>query len=396
MSYDFDSRIDRRSIANLNKWNWYPEDVLPLWIADMDFRTPEPILRALRAALDHGILGYEFASSSLLELIAGRLQLMWGWTVAPESIVALPNVNIGYRVAAATACRAGEGVLMQPPVFYDFVDFPAAFGLVRQVAPLRRVDQGQIIHYELDLDLVRQAIHDGARTGMFLLCNPHNPIGRLWSVDELTRLASLCEEKDILLCSDDIHHELLLGGAAYTPVAALAPQIGERTITLFGPGKAYNMSGLVCAFAVIPDVVRRERFTQELGRYSLFPSSAGLIAARVAYSGACDDWLAAVRAYLTANRDALVAFVKQELPGLATTIPDATTLAWLDCAEYIRAGIITGSPSEFFLQKAKVALSDGAPYGPGGVSCVRLNFACPRAVLEEALQRIKQALAGPH
>src|SRR5512141_466352 len=115
MSYDFDSRIDRRSIANMNKWNWYPEDVLPLWIADMDFRTPEPIRRALRAALDHGILGYEFASSSLLELIAGRLQLMWGWTVAPESIVALPNVNIGYRVAAAIACRAGEGVLMQPP-----------------------------------------------------------------------------------------------------------------------------------------------------------------------------------------------------------------------------------------------------------------------------------------
>jgi cystathionine beta-lyase len=396
MSYDFDSCIDRRSIANLNKWNWYPEDVLPLWIADMDFRTPEPILDALRAALDHGILGYEFASSSLLELVAGRAQQVWGWTIAPESIVALPNVNIGYRVAASSACRAGEGVLMQPPVFYDFVDFPPAYGLVRQVAPLRRVDQGQVIRYEFDLDLVRQAIHDGVKTGMFLLCNPHNPVGRIFSVDEMTRLASLCKEKDILLCSDDIHHELLLGEAAYTPIAALAPDIGERTITLFGPGKGYNMSGLGCAFAVIPDAVRRRRFTQELGRLSLFPSSAGLIAARVVYSGACDEWLAAVRAYLTANRDALVTFVKQELPGLATTIPDATYLAWVDCSEYIRAGIITGSPSEFFLKKAQVALSDGAPYGPGGESFVRLNFACPRAVLEEALQRIKQALARPH
>lgn len=391
----FDRVINRRLIANLNKWKWYPEDVLPMWVADMDFLTPEPILNALRDALDHGILGYELASRSLLEMVAGRMKKLYGWAVSPEMIVPLPNVNVGYRVAASVTCKIGEGVLVQPPVFYHFIDFPNHYGLRRQDAPLQCLDRDQVIWYELDADNFRQVIHSGGvRTSFFLLCNPHNPVGRVFTADELKWLASICEKNSITICSDDIHSELLLGNAKYIPLAALSPLIAERTITLIGPGKTFNVSGLGCAFAIIPQIELRQRFTEELERLAIEVSSLGLVAARAAYSGACDDWLSALLGYLTTNRDYLVGFIASELPQLRTTVPDATYMAWLDCKGYIQAGVITGSAQEFFLEKAKVAFYDGASFGPGGEGFVRLNFACPRSVLEEGLLRLKKALTG--
>ena len=394
MSFQFDRFIDRRSIANLNKWKWYPEDVLPMWLADMDFLTPAPIVDALRRTLEHGIFGYERASQSLFEQIAERMKRLYGWEVAPEMILPIPNVNIGYRLAASVVCQAGEGVLVQPPVFPQFIVFPQTYGLRRQDAPLRCVDHGRAIHYELDRDVFRQAIHSGGvKTGMFLLCNPHNPIGRIFSADELDWMAEVCAENDIVICSDEIHNELLLGEAKYTPIAARSPQIAERTITLLGPGKTFNISGLGCAFAIVPGDALRQRFSEELERGALEVNSLGLAAARAAYSGECDDWLAALRSYLTANRDHLIAFIGNELPRLRATIPDATYLAWLDCNPYIQTGEITGSPQAFFLEKGRVALSDGADFGLGGEGFVRLNFACPRSVLDDGLNRILRALA---
>lgn len=394
MSFQFDRFINRRSIANLNKWNWYPEDVLPMWLADMDFLTPEPIVNALRRTLDHGILGYERASQSLFEKVAERMNRLYGWAVSPEMIIPVPSVNVGYRIAASVICKAGEGVLIQPPVFYHFIGFPKDYGLTRQDALLHRIHHGRVIRYELDADVFRQAIHSGgAKTSMFLLCNPHNPVGRIFSANELDWLAGVCAENDIVVCSDDIHNELLLGDAKYTPLAARSPQIAERTITLLGPGKAFNISGLSCAFAIIPQAALRQQFSGELERLALEVNSLGLAAARAAYSGDCDDWLAALCSYLTANRDYLVAFIESELPRLRTTVPDATYLAWLDCNQYIQTGEITGSPQAFFLEKAKMALSDGAAFGPGGEGFVRLNFACPRSVLDEGLMRILKALA---
>jgi cystathionine beta-lyase len=182
MAYEFDLRIDRRSIYNVNKWKWYPEDVIPLWVADMDFRTPEPILDTLRVGLDHGILGYELASPALLELIAGRLQHKWGWTVSPETILAIPNIDAGYRVAASITCGPGEGVLVQPPVFHDFVEFPPAYGWHCQEAPLRRVDHGQIIRYEFDLDSIRRALDGGVtRTHIIDGKFPHSLLLEIFS-----------------------------------------------------------------------------------------------------------------------------------------------------------------------------------------------------------------------
>jgi cysteine-S-conjugate beta-lyase len=393
MTYDFDQIIDRRAAVNLNKWKWYPEDVLPMWLADMDFLTPQPIRDALHAALDQGILGYELPAPSLFEKIAARLERLYCWEVSPEMIVAVPGVNAGFRVAASVACMPGEGVLVQTPVFYDFLDFPSAYGLVRQDAPLQRVDHGRHITYELDPVVFSQALHScNARTGMLLLCQPHNPMGKIFTPQELEWMTSMCVENGVVVCSDDIHNELLLGDAVYTPLAARASDVTVPTITLIGPGKSFNVSGLSCAFAVIPQAGLRQRFTHELERRSIEVNSLGLAAAQAAYSGACDDWLAALRAYLTANRDFLVDYVENELPGLRTTFPEATYLAWLDCNEWLQAGKITGRAQAFFLEQGKVALADGTSFGPGGAGFVRLSFACPRATLEAGLERMTKAL----
>lgn len=390
---EFDQCRNLRAIANLIKWKTYPADVLPMWVADMDFPAPQPIRAAIQRELEHGVLGYASASFPLFEQIAGRMQRWYDWKIAPESIVPIASVNVGYQVAASLVCKPGEGVLIQPPVYYRFVDFPATYHLTRQDAPLRRVQQGRTIAYEFDRERFTRARNAGAKTAMFLLCHPHNPTGRIFSEEELEWMANVCAENDTLICSDDIHHELLLGGARYTPLAACVPHLAERTITLIGAGKSFNVSGLSCAFAIIPQPGLRQRFARELDRLGLEVNSLGLAAAQAAYSGACDNWLAALCEYLTVNRDYLVRFIEKDLPGVRTTVPEATYLAWLDCSAYVQTGEIIGSPYEFFQQRAKVALTDGTTYGPGGENFVRLNFACSRAILEEGLQRMRKALS---
>jgi cystathionine beta-lyase len=284
-------------------------------------------------------------------------------------------------------------VLVQPPVFYDLVDLPARYGLRRLDAPLALVDHATNLSYELEMAGFRQALHGaGSHATLFLLCNPHNPVGKIYRRDELESMAAVCLAHGMVICSDEIHHELVLGDAQFTPVAAISAEVARRTITLVGPGKAFNVSGLGCAFAIIPDEELRRRYAAELERGSLEPGSLGLAAARAAYSGACDEWLAELCAYLTANRDFLVLFLREELPALRMTIPEATYLAWIDCRALIAQGSIPGKPQEFFIDRARVALYDGEAFGPGGEGFVRLNFACPRSILEEALWRIKRSL----
>jgi cystathionine beta-lyase len=227
---------------------------------------------------------------------------------------------------------------------------------------------------------------------MFLLCNPHNPTGQVYSPEELSRMAEICLKHNTIIVSDEIHSELLLGDVRHTPIATLSPEIAEHSITLVAPSKTFNTAGLFCGFAILPNAELRERYKEQVERMTLHVSSLAQAAALVAFSGECDDWLEELRAYLIANRDFLVEFVQKELPGIRITRPDATYLAWLDCTELVSSGQIKGSPFDFFLKKAKVALNDGVPFGTGGEGFVRLNFGCSRATLEEALQRMKTAL----
>jgi cystathionine beta-lyase len=392
MTYNFDSIIERRG-TNSIKWRQYPQDVLPLWVADMDFAAPEPIRAALMRVVEQGVLGYDFPTKELRETVAARMQMLYGWQVSPDAVVATPGVVAGFTIAAHTLCMAGQGILVQPPVYPPFLKVHGNAGLVRQDAPLALEVGGASLRYAVDFVVFQQAVHSaGARTGMFLLCNPHNPTGQVYTKDDLERMADICLRNDISICSDEIHSEILLGGKKHIPIAALDPEIADHTITLIAPSKTFNIPGLFCGFAIIPNKDLLERYKKTVERMAMHVSSPGLVAAQVAFSGTCDAWLAALCAYLTGNRDFLVEFVRDELNGIRTTIPDATYLAWLDCTKQVKSGIISGTPYEFFLKSAKVALNEGREFGSGGEGFVRLNFGCPHATLVEALARMKSAI----
>ncbi len=391
MPYNFDSIIERRA-TNCVKWRQYPTDVLPLWVADMDFSAPEPILKALQCSLEHGILGYEFPSIELCETVAARMQTLYGWKVSPEMVVATPGVVSGFTAAAYALCKPGEGILVQPPVYPPFLKVHAGDGWVSQQAPLVLETEGSTLRYKLDFDIFEQAFHSaGAKTGMFLLCNPHNPTGQAYTREELGHMAELCLKKNVPICSDEIHSELVLEGTRHIPIAALDPEVAERTITLIAPSKTFNIPGLFCGFAIIPNKDLLESYKKAVERMTMHVNCLGLIAAQAAFSGDCDEWLRELRAYLTTNRDFVVQFVQKELDGIHTTVPQATYLAWLDCNDLIRSGRISDTPSEFFLKQARVALNEGSEFGAGGEGFVRLNFGCPRSTLVEALGRIKSA-----
>ena len=389
----FDAPVERRQTHSL-KWTRYPKDVLPLWVADMDFMAPEPIRQVLRSAVAHGVLGYEIPGKKLLERVAARMQSLYGWAVSPDWVVAVPGLVAGFKAAARAVCRSGDGVLLQPPVYPPFLEVPQHTGTVGQFAPLRPVTVGHKLRYEIAWDVFETALNSsGAHTAMFLLCHPHNPTGAIYSKADLQRMAGLCLQNDTVICSDEIHNDLLLGGAPHLPFAAVAPDIALRTITLVSPSKTFNVAGLFCGFAIIPDPALRARYWSVVQSLGLHVNSLGLLAAEAAFSGECESWLEDLRRYLTANRDYLVEFVARELAGVRVTVPQATYLAWLDFSELVRAGRIATTPYRFFLDKAKVALNAGADFGPGGDHCVRLNFGCPRATLAEALQRMGKALA---
>ncbi|HOV48421.1 MAG TPA: PatB family C-S lyase [Anaerolineae bacterium] len=382
MTCDFDAFIDRR-FGDSIKWNVCEEDELPLWVADMDFRCPEPVIAALQERVAHGIFGYGSAPSELREVLVARLAALYDWRVAPEAIVFLPGVVVGFNLAAQALTRPGDGLLIQTPIYPPFLTVAADAGLRPESMELSRRPDGA---YEIDFDRFEAAL--SPHTAMFLLCNPHNPVGRVFRRDELERLAQLCFQKRVLICSDEIHCDFIFSGQRHYPIAALDPEIAASTLTLMAPSKTFNIPGLGCSFAVIPDPALRERFNAGQRGVVGHVNVLGYTAALAAYRDG-GPWLESLLAYLEANRDFLVTYVREHLPGVHVAAPEGTYLAWLDCRE---AGI-PGNPYEFFRARARVMLNDGATFGPGGEGFVRLNFGTPRALLTEGLERMRAALA---
>lgn len=381
MTYNFDEIIPRRHTASI-KWNLCDADELPMWVADMDFRSPEPVLRALRERVAHGIFGYGKCPTGLRETIVARLQQLYDWQVKPQELVFLPGVVPGFHLSLRAFTSPGEGLLIQTPVYPPILHAAANADLVSNAMILTRMSDG---HYEIDFDLFEETLTP--RTRMFLLCNPHNPVGRVFRRDELERMAEICLRHEILICSDEIHGDLLFSGHPHHPIASLAPEIEARTITLMAPSKTFNIAGLDCSFAVIPNAELRKQLKAARRGLVGRPNVLGYVAALAAYR-AGQPWLDAVLTYLEANRDFLQGYVSERLPGLHMASPEGTYLAWLDC----RAAGIPGNSYEFFRREARVMLNDGATFGPGGEGFVRLNFACPRAQLVEGLGRMRSAL----
>jgi cystathionine beta-lyase len=383
MPFDFDRPMDRRH-SDSTKWRTYDEDVLPLWTADMDFAVPPPVIDALHARVAHGVFGYCVHPPELRDLIAERMWRLYQWRVRPDEVVLQTGVLKAFQLVASLAAGRTDGILVQPPVYPPILGAPQHNGSVHQEAPLVGRPDGR---YEIDFDAFEAAIT--ASTRVFILCNPHNPVGRVFRRGELERLAEVCLRHDVLICSDEIHSDLVYPGAGHLPIASLSPEVSRRTVTLMAPSKTFNIPGLRCSFAIVQAPDLRRRVAGDHGGDFADVNNLGLVAATAAYRDG-QPWLDDVLRYLESNRTIVVDFVRRELTGVATVAPEATYLAWLD----FRQSGVEGDPYEFMLQHARVALSPGPSFGTGGGGFARLNFACPRATLTEALTRMKQAMEG--
>jgi cysteine-S-conjugate beta-lyase len=383
----FDQIVSRRQ-TNSEKWTHYPDDVLPFWVADMDFPAPPAILDSLHSAVSHGVFGYEAATKALKETVAARIEKLYGWKVDPQAVIATPGIVSGFNAAAIALCQPGEGYLIQPPVYMPFNHLQHNHGFIRQEALLKLSTKGNELHYMVDWDAFGAGFNSlDSKTRMFLLCSPHNPTGQIYSKEELLRMAEICIREDVVIVSDEIHSEILLGDFTHTPIASLSMEIADRSVTLIAPSKTFNVPGLFCGFAIIPNSELRAKFIKAMDRMTLHVNSLGLIAAQTAFSGACDEWLMDLRGYLTSNRDFIVGYIKENIPELLTTVPDATYLAWFDFSK-----LNISDPYKFLLKHAKIALNDGATFGTGGKGFVRFNFGTARSLVAEGLGRIKKAI----
>lgn len=385
MTSPFDRMIDRHD-TNSIKWDLYGKDVLPMWVADADYPAPEPVLQALRLKTLQGVFGYEIPPRALRETVASRMQRLYGWALSPDDIVTIPGIVTGINVAARAYAHVGDGILMQPPVYPPFMGAAKSFGLTADFAPLTRSISNGRLSYGIDFEAFERAITP--RTKFLLLCQPHNPTGQVYTPDEIRQMTAIALRHDLVIVSDEIHSELTLGDTAYTPTALAAPEAADRLITFVAPTKTFNLAGLGCGFAIIPNARLRAQYQAAAEGIVPLVSAFSLAAAHAAFGPETDGWLTELRGYLTANRDTLLDFVAKRLPGVAATTPAATYLAWLDFSELN----LHPDPHAFVLHKAKVGLNDGMPFGPGGAGCLRLNFACPRERLLDGLERIAQAV----
>jgi cysteine-S-conjugate beta-lyase len=382
--FDFDRVIDRRA-TDSNKWRKFGPDVLPLWVADMDFPSPPAVVAALQARVAHGFFGYLTEHPELPEAVAERVAKRYGWRVSPEAVVLVPGVNVANNFACGALAAPGEGILLQTPAYPPILRASSNLGRVREEHVLARDGSGR---YVVDLDAFAAAITP--RTKAFVLCNPHNPVGRVYGRTELEAMAAACLRRGLWIVADEIHCDLLLDGRTHVPMASLSPEVEQRTITFMAPSKTFNLPGLKCAVAIVPNATLRERLTTAMGDLMSKPNVLGHTAAVAAYREG-DAWLEALLVYLAANRDVLADFVRTRLPGITVAPAEATYLAWLDCRG---ARIPGGDPYTFFLERARVALNDGRMFGPGGEGFVRLNFGCPRSLLTQGLERMRSALTA--
>ncbi|BBP70946.1 aminotransferase class I/II [Pseudomonas sp. Seg1] len=381
MTFDFDQVFDRHNTGS-TKWSRYPADVLPMWVADMDFAAPPVVIEALQQRLLHPLVGYSVPQENLREAIVADLWNKFAWKVKPQELIFLPGVESGFNMALKALVQPQQNVVVQVPNYPPLRHAPGHWGLNK--VELEFVAQADGT-YATPLDVLRDSLNGG---GALLLSNPHNPIGKVFGREELQAVADICVAQDAWIISDEIHAELCFDGRVHIPTASLSPEIARRTITLMSASKAYNIAGLKTSFMIIQDAALRERVNHARCGMVDSVNPLGMEATRVAYSEA-GPWLAELKTYLQANRDYLVEAVRSRLPGVSIQVPQGTYLAWLDCS-----ALDLGNPQQFFLEQAKVGLSAGSDFGDQSQQFVRLNFGCPRSLLEEGIARMERALAS--
>jgi cystathionine beta-lyase len=388
MKYDFDREVTRTGTECI-KWDYCHADgndprVLPMWIADMDFPCPTPVVDALVTRAAHGIYGYTGRSRSYLNSVVNWMQKRHNWTISPEWICYTPGVVSALNVLVRTFVAPGEKVLIQPPVYHPFFSAAECNQTEVQANPLI-FENGQ---YRMDYDDLAQKVRD-PRVKMAILCNPHNPVGRVWSKEELARFGELCMAHNILVVSDEIHGDLVFRGHTFTPFANVDPAFAARTISCTAPSKTFNMAGLQVSNIIVSDPELRAQFQKSLMNSGLFGANLfGLAAAEAAFTQG-EDWLEQVIDYLGGNLRYLEDYFAREIPQIKVIHPEGTYLIWLDCRSL---GLSREALSQLMRNTARIVLNNGFEFGSQGEGFQRINIACPRSILVEALARIKDAV----
>jgi cysteine-S-conjugate beta-lyase len=382
MNFNFDTPTNRVG-TDSQKWQKYAgRDVLPMWVADMDFKSSPAILAALHERVEHGIYGYARPTKATMDVMVAAMDSRYGWSIDPAWIVWLPGLVCGLNVTAQAFAEPGDEVLTLAPIYPPFISAPKNSARVSVSVDLQLKDG----RWDIDWDALKAAVTP--RTKLFLLCNPHNPVARVWRREELTRMGEFCVHHNLVLCSDEIHCDLILDDLPHIPTALLGEEIARRSITLMAPSKTYNVPGLGTSFAIIPDVGLRAKFVRATAGIVAEVNALGFTACEAAYRDS-EPWRQGLLAYLRGNRDLLLDFVARELPGVTIEAPiEATYLAWLNVRE-----LGLKDPIAHF-EAHGVGLSDGAFFGAPKGHYVRINFGCTRSTLQESLQCMKKAVAA--
>ena len=388
MIYDFDAAVDRGATAS-SKWDGRRErfgtdDLLPMWVADMDFPSPAPVVEALVRRAQHGVFGYTLRPDSYYEAIVGWFARRHGLALEREWIAYSPGVVPALHILVQTFTDPGDRVVIQPPVYHPFMNVIRAHG--REIAsnPLVPADG----RYQIDFDGLDDALK-GSR--LLILCSPHNPVGRVWTRAELERLGELCLRRGVLVIADEIHCDLVFDGHRHVPFASLGPELAQISFTCVAPSKTFNVAGLYTACIVIPDAAKRERYEAAVRDLSIGGANPfGAAALEAAYRHG-DEWLEQLLVYLDGNARLVESHIRERIPEIRVRRPEGTYLAWLDCRGL---GLTPERLDDWMRREARVGMDEGYKFGAGGEGFLRFNFGCPRPLVREALARLERAAAA--
>lgn len=388
MGYDFDRIVERRG-TNCLKYDFASErgkgeDVLPLWVADMDFQTAPEILEQLKHAVEHGIYGYSEPKDGYFRAVQHWYDEHFGWHVEKSWLVKTPGVVFALAMAIKAFTKEGDAVLLQQPMYYPFSEVIRDNDRVLINSPLQLVEG----HYEIDFEDLEEKIQDNG-VKLFLLCSPHNPVGRVWQEWELRKLGDICLRHGVLVVSDEIHSDFTYEGHVHHVFANLSPEISDITVTCTAPSKTFNLAGLQVSNIFISNEKLRKQFKKavDAAGYSQL-NLMGLVACQTAYEKG-EPWFKALKAYLAENLEFVRVYLKEHLPQISLVEPEGTYLIWLD---FRRLGLTESQREDLIVNKAHLWLDSGAMFGPDGEGFERINIACPRAVLQKALEQLEKAL----
>lgn len=386
--HSFDEVIDRSGTQSI-KWDFYEKDTLPLWVADMDFRAPQPVIDAIMERVKHGIFGYTYYPSYYYDVLIKWFKRYYNWEIQKEWLIFTPGVLFAINLAIKSFSNPGDKVILQNPVYYPFYGIIQNNGCHVVLNPLKLING----RYQMDFENLEQIAKD-SRTKILILCNPHNPVGRLWNQEELTRLGKICIKNGIIIIADEVHCDLVYPGYKHTSFASINGIFAQNSLTCTSASKTFNLPGLQLSNIIIPNQKLRQIFSSSLesifipDELGYLPNVLSLVALHAAFEK-CKNWLKSLILYIKDNFEFLNSFIKKSLPQIKVIEPEGTYLVWLD---FRGLNMDDHQLETFLLEKAKVVLDGGYKFGQGGEGFQRINIACPRSILEKALDRIYYAL----